>query len=90
MRVGTDGVISGLGTLLPAGGAATDGLSLVAYDALAPVEALWRAFEPTAVRTVFQSFDWLSVWQATVGAPRAVTPAIVVARDAAIASRMTC
>ncbi len=57
------------------------GLELSAYRDLAAVEAEWRAFATTADRTVFQSFDWLTVWQHHVGARRGVVPAIVVGRD---------
>ena len=43
---------------------------------------IWRAFEPQADGTVFQSFEWLAAWQRHIGARAGVTPAIVVGRDA--------
>jgi CelD/BcsL family acetyltransferase involved in cellulose biosynthesis len=53
------------------------------YEDLAAVERDWRAFEPYADRTVFQSFDWLATWQRHIGARNGVQPAIVVGRDVA-------
>ncbi len=52
------------------------------YDDLAAIERDWRAFEPHADGTVFQSFDWLATWQRHIGAREGVQPAIVVGRDA--------
>lgn len=52
------------------------------YENLEAIEKDWRAFEPRADGTVFQSFDWLATWQRHIGALSGVTPAIVVARDA--------
>jgi CelD/BcsL family acetyltransferase involved in cellulose biosynthesis len=52
------------------------------YDDLAAVERDWRAFEPHADGTVFQSFDWLATWQRHIGAREGVQPAIVVGRNA--------
>jgi CelD/BcsL family acetyltransferase involved in cellulose biosynthesis len=52
------------------------------YENLEAIEKHWRAFEPQADGTVFQSFDWLATWQRHIGVLSGVTPAIVVARDA--------
>ncbi len=57
-------------------------LRLSVYEDLAAIEKDWRAFEPQADGTVFQSFDWLATWQRHIGARAGVTPAIVVGRDA--------
>ena len=46
----------------------------------AAIEAEWRAFEATAIGHVFQAFDFVTTWLATVGAARRVRPAIVVGR----------
>ena len=53
------------------------------YEDLAAIERDWRAFEPQADCTVFQSFDWLAAWQRHIGVLNGVTPAIVVERDGA-------
>jgi CelD/BcsL family acetyltransferase involved in cellulose biosynthesis len=53
------------------------------YEDLAAIERDWRAFEPQADCTVFQSFDWLAAWQRHIGVLNGVTPAIVVGRDGA-------
>ncbi|MEP7030505.1 MAG: GNAT family N-acetyltransferase [Pseudolabrys sp.] len=52
-------------------------------DNLAAIEQDWRTFEAQADCTVFQSFDWLSLWQRHIGAVTGVTPAIVIGRDTA-------
>jgi CelD/BcsL family acetyltransferase involved in cellulose biosynthesis len=62
--------------------AASGNLRLSVYEDLAGIEKDWRAFEPQADGTVFQSFDWLATWQRHIGARAGVTPAIVVGRDA--------
>jgi len=51
------------------------------YEDFAAIEREWRAFEPDADCTVFQSFDWLTTWQRHIGARNGVQPAIVVGRD---------
>ncbi|MGH6683524.1 MAG: GNAT family N-acetyltransferase [Pseudolabrys sp.] len=56
---------------------------LSVYEDMEDVEKDWRAFETHADGTVFQSFDWLATWYRHVGIRSAVTPAIVVGRDAA-------
>jgi CelD/BcsL family acetyltransferase involved in cellulose biosynthesis len=57
-------------------------LQLSVVDDLRAVERAWRAFERHAACTVFQSFAWLSTWQACIGTRTGVTPAIVIGRDA--------
>ena len=57
-------------------------IRIAVYEDLAAIEHNWRAFEPQADCTVFQSFDWLSAWQRHIGARDGVRPAIIVAYDA--------
>jgi CelD/BcsL family acetyltransferase involved in cellulose biosynthesis len=54
---------------------------LAVHENLATLEQDWRAFEQTADGTVFQSFDWLSIWQRHIGSLDGVRPAIVTGRD---------
>ncbi|MEQ9795672.1 GNAT family N-acetyltransferase [Parvibaculum sp.] len=52
------------------------------YESFEAAEPVWRAFEPRAAGTAFQSFDWLSAWHRNVGGATGVAPAIaVVARQ---------
>ncbi|MBX3508139.1 MAG: GNAT family N-acetyltransferase [Parvibaculum sp.] len=52
------------------------------YETFEAAEPVWRAFEERARGTAFQSFDWLSIWHAHVGATEGIEPAIaVVARQ---------
>jgi CelD/BcsL family acetyltransferase involved in cellulose biosynthesis len=60
---------------------AADSLVISIHTDLAEVESAWRAFEKTADRTVFQTFDWLAAWQREIGAIRGVSPAIVIGHD---------
>src|SRR5262245_8052107 len=53
------------------------GVTLRIGSNLAALAAEWQAFERSADRTVFQSFEWLATWQRTIGAPRGTMPAIV-------------
>ena len=55
---------------------------IAVYEDLAAIEHDWRAFEPQADCTVFQSFAWLSTWQRYIGARHGVRPVLVVAYDA--------
>ena len=61
--------------------AALGNIRIAVYENLSAIERDWRAFEPHADCTVFQSFDWLATWQRHIGARNGVRPAIVVARD---------
>ncbi|HEY1474857.1 MAG TPA: GNAT family N-acetyltransferase [Pseudolabrys sp.] len=67
----------------PSSATAPGGIRLAVYEDLSAIEEDWRAFEPHADCTVFQSFDWLATWQRHIGACDGVRPAIVVGRDAA-------
>ncbi len=58
-------------------------IRLAVYEDLSAIEQDWRAFEPHADCTVFQSFDWLASWQRHIGVRNGVRPAIVVGRDGA-------
>ena len=55
---------------------------LTIHRELATVEHEWRRFEQFADCTVFQTFDWLSIWQNHIGQRHRVKPAIVVGRFA--------
>jgi len=55
-------------------------IELAIYDDLQAVEDEWRRFEQSADCTVFQTFDWLSLWHRHVGKPAKVIPAIVLGR----------
>ena len=70
-------------TQAPSPVAALGDIQIAVYEDLAAVEREWRAFEPHADCTVFQSFDWLATWQRHIGARNGVRPAIVVGRDGA-------
>ena len=50
---------------------------------LSAIESEWRAFERHADCTVFQAFDWVSVWQRHVGARKGAVPVVVTGRDSA-------
>ena len=67
----------------PSPATASGDIRLAVYEDLSAIERDWRAFEPHADCTVFQSFDWLATWQRYIGACNGVRPAIVAARDAA-------
>lgn len=58
-------------------------IALSLCEDIASLEAEWRRFETEADCTVFQSFDWLSLWHHHIGAPGGIRPAIVLGRDAA-------
>jgi len=63
--------------------AALGDIRIAVYEDLSAIEQDWRAFEPHADCTVFQSFDWLATWQRLIGVRNGVQPAIVVGRDGA-------
>src|SRR4051812_2363808 len=58
-------------------------ITLSLHDDMAELETDWRRFEQHADCTVFQSFDWLSLWCRHIGKPADVRPAIVAGRDKA-------
>jgi CelD/BcsL family acetyltransferase involved in cellulose biosynthesis len=70
-------------TQAPSPAVALGDIRIAVYEDLAAIEREWRAFEPHADCTVFQSFDWLATWQRHIGARNGVQPAIVVGRDGA-------
>ena len=57
---------------------ALPGAHIVVHSDLKAVGKLWREFERRALRTVFQSADYLGAWQDHIGSRRRTTPAIVV------------
>jgi len=60
---------------------AVDGVRLAVHDDLAAVERDWRAFEKIADGTVFQSYDWVSLWQHHIGRRNGVQPIVVTGHD---------
>ncbi|AMN39408.1 GNAT family N-acetyltransferase [Rhodoplanes sp. Z2-YC6860] len=65
----------------PAPAVVLDDVRIATHGDLASVEREWRAFEQVADCTVFQSFDWVSIWQRHIGERNGVVPAIVTVRD---------
>jgi CelD/BcsL family acetyltransferase involved in cellulose biosynthesis len=53
-------------------------IRLKVYDDLAAAEAVWRYVERTADCTIFQCYDWISLWQRHIGSRNGLRPAIVV------------
>src|ERR1035441_691073 len=47
--------------------AALGDIRITVHEDLSAIEQDWRAFEPQADCTVFQSFDWLATWQRLIG-----------------------
>jgi CelD/BcsL family acetyltransferase involved in cellulose biosynthesis len=47
---------------------------------IARLEQAWRDLETRAPGHVYQSFDWLSVWNGTIGAAAGVKPCVAVGR----------
>ena len=60
--------------------AARHEIKLSVCEDLFALEPEWRRFELYADATVFQSFDWLSLWYRHIGERAGVRPAIVIAR----------
>jgi CelD/BcsL family acetyltransferase involved in cellulose biosynthesis len=71
-----------VGAARPATASVLGDVRLAIHTDLAAMERDWRAFEMVADGTVFQSFDWLSIWQRHIGVLEGVVPAIVTRRDA--------
>jgi CelD/BcsL family acetyltransferase involved in cellulose biosynthesis len=53
-------------------------IRLKVYDNLAAAEAVWRYVERSADCSIFQSYDWIAVWQRHIGTRNRLRPAIVV------------
>jgi len=72
-----------LGTYAPAEStldrrsAAVPAVRIRVSGSLREVEAAWRTIEAEGRGTVFQTFDFASVWQKSIGVARGVRPAIV-------------
>jgi CelD/BcsL family acetyltransferase involved in cellulose biosynthesis len=58
-------------------------IRIALHDDLTSIERDWRAFEQVADGTVFQSFDWVSLWQQHIGRREGVRPVVVTGRDSA-------
>src|SRR5438552_1975970 len=66
----------------PAAGRPVEAIDVVAariavYRSLAECEVLWRDAATQCAGFVFQTFDWQSAYQATIGAAEGVQPLIV-------------
>jgi CelD/BcsL family acetyltransferase involved in cellulose biosynthesis len=78
-RVGIDdGSLSGAQTA-----AIATEIRIALHDDLTSIERDWRAFERVADGTVFQSFDWVSLWHQHIGRREGVRPMVVTGRDSA-------
>ena len=53
------------------------GIDIDIVSDLASVESLWRTFQQDASCAPFQTFEWLSAWERTIGAATAAVPAVV-------------
>lgn len=62
-------------------GSPRSGIGLQLFTDMSAAEGAWRAFEPSADCTVFQTFDWLSEWQSHIGRYGNSRPVIVAGRD---------
>jgi len=68
--------------------AAMDDLRIDIIDNLAEIEAVWRLASTELAGYVFQSFDWLAVWNATVGVSQGIAPVLVHVADAGARTMM--
>lgn len=59
----------------------SDGIETRIATDIAAIAEEWRAFEKTAIGHVFQAFDFLAPWLATVGSERGISPRIVLGYD---------
>jgi CelD/BcsL family acetyltransferase involved in cellulose biosynthesis len=57
------------------------GLQTIVFRSFAAAEPAWRGLEERGACYAFQTFEWLSSWQATIGASEGVEPHIVVVSD---------
>jgi len=64
-------------------GASWLGIDLSVVTDLEAIGPEWQRFEQSAEGTVFQSYDWLSVWHRHIGCRHGVRPAIVIGRNSA-------
>jgi CelD/BcsL family acetyltransferase involved in cellulose biosynthesis len=62
-------------------GKAPGNISLEVRSDLAAMAAEWKAFEPVADCTPFQTFAWLDHWQRHIGARKGTLPVIVFGHD---------
>ncbi len=58
------------------------GVEIHVHADLAEIEQDWKFLEQRGDCTVFQSFDWVAIWQKNVGIRRNTAPAIVTGRAA--------
>lgn len=58
-------------------------IALSVHEDMTAIATEWRAFQRIADGTVFQTHEWLSVWQRVIGVPHDTRAAIVTGRDPA-------
>jgi CelD/BcsL family acetyltransferase involved in cellulose biosynthesis len=58
-------------------GVADAGVDITVVSQLAEVETTWREFQTRASCTPFQTYEWLSTWQRTIGAATGALPLVV-------------
>lgn len=58
-------------------GASLDSIGITVFGSFAEAEAVWRAAQADCACFGFQTFEWLSAWQETIGAAEHVEPYIV-------------
>lgn len=80
--------MAGLGATIPlaasgrcdeGGRVAISGLDF--YSSFEAAEKVWRSFEPNALSTPYQRYDWLEAWYRHIGGQSKLEPLVVVARD---------
>jgi CelD/BcsL family acetyltransferase involved in cellulose biosynthesis len=54
---------------------------MMVFRSFAAAEPVWRALEERGACYAFQTFEWLSSWQGTIGASEGIQPHIVVVSD---------
>ena len=58
--------------------ALVEALDIAVFEDLAEIEPVWRRFEASAVRSIYQRFDWLAPWARLAGPHVGVRPSVVV------------
>jgi CelD/BcsL family acetyltransferase involved in cellulose biosynthesis len=56
--------------------------TVTTHGSIAELEAIWRALEPEAIATIFQHFDLMRLWYATIAESGEGEPVIAVVREA--------
>jgi CelD/BcsL family acetyltransferase involved in cellulose biosynthesis len=69
-------------TVSSSGSAARPWASIAIETDIVALAETWRAFEPTALATPYQSYDWIRPFAETIGAAHAMTLRYALVRDA--------